>query len=68
MTHTEAELQGRLMEAEDLERAIAAGEFSSLSELQLELQRRAINRQADLRAWATLNALLTPTATPTTLH
>jgi hypothetical protein len=61
MKQTAAELNGRLAEAEELEQAIADGQYQSLNDLRSALQKRTAGMQADLLAWTALNALLTPT-------
>lgn len=61
MTQSASELHGRLAATEELEQAIAAGKYESLSDLRLALQKRAEDMQADLRAWVALNTILTPT-------
>lgn len=54
------ELQGRLAEADEWERAIAAGHFGTLEELQSALQSRIAGVQSDLRARAAVNRMLVP--------
>jgi hypothetical protein len=55
-----SELQGRLAEVDEWERAIAAGHFGSLEELQIALQSRIAGVQSDLHARAAVNRMLVP--------
>ncbi|WP_434716341.1 hypothetical protein [Paraburkholderia sp. A3RO-2L] len=54
------ELQCRLAEANEWERAIAAGQFGSLEELRTALQSRIADVQFDLHARAVVNRMLAP--------
>jgi hypothetical protein len=60
MTGTAAELHGRLAEAEELERAIDAGQFSTLIDFRTALQQRMTKMHSDLLALSAINAMLTP--------
>lgn len=60
MKGTAIELYGRLAEAEDLERAIDAGEFPTLIDFRKALQARVTKMHRDLISLDAINALLSP--------